>query len=49
MTRLSNLARALFAPSNPMGHLLSLSEAELMRRGYDRDALVKSHVLGLNH
>ena len=49
MTRLSNLARSLFAPSNPVAHLLSLSEVELTRRGYDREALVKSHVLGLNH
>ena len=48
MSRLSNLTRSLFAASNPVAHLLSLSEAELTSRGFDRDALARSFVLSQN-
>lgn len=50
MTPLSTFVRSLFSSTNPVVHLLSLSDVELTRRGFDRDALARSYVLGLaNH
>lgn len=36
-----------FSHSAPARPLLDLSEAELAARGYDRDGLVRSYIVGL--
>lgn len=45
---LGNLVTA-FGHANRFEQLFALSEAELVRRGLDRDALVKSYISGLGH
>lgn len=46
MTTLTAFAGALFKTAHPIAHLLSLSDADLARRGFDRDALARSYVMG---
>ncbi|MDJ0827120.1 MAG: hypothetical protein QNJ16_16635 [Rhodobacter sp.] len=45
---LGNLVTS-FGHTGRFEHLFSLSDAELSRRGLDRDALVKSYITGLTH
>jgi len=38
-----------FGQTGRFEHLFSLSDAELSRRGYDRDGLVRTYIAGMTH
>ena len=38
-----------FGEARRFEHLFSLSDADLARRGYDRDGLVRTYISGMGH